>query len=187
MRNKDTHSRITDKCRCLFVVAYSAMSITGLSSVLAVENHALSSPVSDRVESVQQKKHVSGNVQDANGMPLIGASVIIKGTNTGMITDIEGNFALDAKQGDIIVISYIGMKSAEVKVPANGQIRVMLKEDSQLMDEVVVTGYGDFKKATYTGSASVLNTDKLESLPVVSVAQMMEANIPGLSSVASSS
>ena len=55
------------------------------------------------------------------------------------------------------------------------------------MDEVVVTGYGDFKKATYTGSASVLNTDKLESLPVVSVAQMMEANIPGLSSVASSS
>ena len=119
--------------------------------------------------------------------PLIGASVIIKGTNTGMITDIEGNFALDAKQGDIIVISYIGMKSAEVKVPANGQIRVMLKEDSQLMDEVVVTGYGDFKKATYTGSASVLNTDKLESLPVVSVAQMMEANIPGLSSVASSS
>ena len=72
MRNKDTHSRITDKCRCLFVVAYSAMSITGLSSVLAVENHALSSPVSDRVESVQQKKHVSGNVQDANGMPLIG-------------------------------------------------------------------------------------------------------------------
>ena len=59
MRNKDTHSRITDKCRCLFVVAYSAMSITGLSSVLAVENHALSSPVSDRVESVQQKKHVS--------------------------------------------------------------------------------------------------------------------------------
>ena len=118
---------------------------------------------------------------------LIGASVTIKGTNTGMITDIEGNFALDAKQGDIIVISYIGMKSAEVKVPANGQIRVMLKEDSQLMDEVVVTGYGDFKKATYTGSASVLNTDKLESLPVVSVAQMMEANIPGLSSVASSS
>lgn len=99
MRNKDTHSRITDKCRCLFVVAYSAMSITRLSSVLAVENHALSSPVSDRVESVQQKKHVSGNVQDANGMPLIGASVIIKGTNTGMITDIEGNFALDAKQG----------------------------------------------------------------------------------------
>ena len=84
MRNKDTHSRITDKCRCLFVVAYSAMSITGLSSVLAVENHALSSPVSDRVESVQQKKHVSGNVQDANGMPLIGASVIIKGTNTGI-------------------------------------------------------------------------------------------------------
>ena len=62
MRNKDTHTRITDKCRCLFVVAYSAMSITGLSSVLAVENHALSSPVSDRVESVQQKKHVSGNV-----------------------------------------------------------------------------------------------------------------------------
>ena len=66
-------------------------------------------------------------------------SVIIKGTNTGMITDIEGNFALDAKLGDIIVISYIGMKSAEVKVPANGQIRVMLKEDSQLMDCLLYT------------------------------------------------
>lgn len=187
MRNKDTHTQVANKCRYLFVVAYSAMSITGLSSVLAVENYALSSPNPDRVGSVQQKKHVSGNVLDANGMPLIGASVIIKGTNTGMITDIEGNFSLEAQPGDIIVISYIGMKSAEVKVPANGQIRVMLKEDSQLMDEVVVTGYGDFKKATYTGSASVLNTDKLESLPVVSVAQMMEANIPGLSSVSSSS
>lgn len=187
MRNKDTHTQVANKCRYLFVVAYSAMSITGLSSALAVENYALSSPNPDRVGSVQQKKHVSGNVLDANGMPLIGASVIIKGTNTGMITDIEGNFSLEAQPGDIIVISYIGMKSAEVKVPANGQIRVMLKEDSQLMDEVVVTGYGDFKKATYTGSASVLNTDKLESLPVVSVAQMMEANIPGLSSVSSSS
>lgn len=187
MGNKNTQNKITSKCRFLFVMAYSAISITGLSPVLAVENPMSSSPIPDRVERVQQKKHISGSVQDANGMPVIGASVIIKGTNIGMITDIEGKFALDANPNDIVVISYIGMKAVEVKVPSNGQIRVVMKEDSQLMDEVVVTGYGDFKKATYTGSASVLNTDKLESLPVVSVAQMMEANIPGLSSVASSS
>ena len=187
MRREHTHTQRADKCRCLFVAALAAMSMTGMSPVLAVENSMSASSDSDRVGEVYQKKRVTGNVQDTGGMPLIGASVIVKGTNIGMITDIEGNFSLEVEPDAVIVISYIGMKPVEVKVPANGQIRVMMKEDSQLMDEVVVTGYGDFKKATYTGSASVLNTEKLESLPVTTVAQMMEANIPGLSSVASSS
>lgn len=172
----------------LFVAAYSAMSLTGMSSALAVMNpHALPLEEFDGVEVPLQKKRVTGHVQDVNGLPIIGASVLLKGTTMGMITDIEGNFAFDVPAHGIIVISYIGMKPLEVKVPANGVLRVVLHEDAQLIDEVVVTGYGDFKKATYTGSASVLNTDKMKSLPVVSVAQMMESNIPGLSLMTSSS
>lgn len=187
MRREKTHIQCTNKCRGLFVAAIAAMSMTGMSPVLAVENPIPAFPKPDRVEEIHQKKHVTGNVQDANGMPLIGASVIIKGTNNGVITDVDGNFSLEAASNQIVVISYIGMQPIEMRIPNNGQIRVVMNEDAQLIDEVVVTGYGDFKKATYTGSASVLNTEKLESLPVTTVAQMMEANIPGLSMVASSS
>lgn len=96
------------------------MFIIGLSFVFVVENYVLFFLVLDCVESVQQKKYVLGNVQDVNGMFLIGVFVIIKGINIGMIIDIEGNFVFDVKQGDIIVISYIGMKLVEVKVFVNG-------------------------------------------------------------------
>lgn len=73
------------------------------------------------------------------------------------------------------------MKDKDLPIPANHQLNVIMEDDSRVIEEVVVTGYGDFKKSSYTGSASVVNMDKMKSLPVVSVTQMLEANLPGVS------
>lgn len=130
---------------------------------------------------------ISGVVVDTNGTPLIGVSIIIKGTSKGVTTDIDGKFNIDADINSTLIFSYVGMKSTNVVIKNNRPLHIVMHEDSKMMDEIVVTGYGDFKKATYTGSASVLNTEKLESLPVTSVAQMIESNMPGVSIVSGSS
>ena len=131
---------------------------------------------------------VSGVVKDVMGEPLIGANVVEKGRSTnGVITDFNGKFTLEVDESASLVVSYIGYLAQDIPTKGKGDFHIILKEDTNTLDEVVVTGYGDFKKATYTGSASVLTTEKLEALPVVSVGQMIESNIPGISVVAGTS
>ena len=135
-----------------------------------------------------KKKRVTGVVKDVMGEPLIGANVVEKGRSTnGVITDFNGKFTLEVDESASLVVSYIGYLAQDIPTKGKGDFHIVLKEDANTLDEVVVTGYGDFKKATYTGSASVLTTEKLEALPVVSVGQMIESNIPGISVVAGTS
>ena len=135
-----------------------------------------------------RKKRVTGVVKDVMGEPLIGANVVEKGRSTnGVITDFNGKFTLEVDESASLVVSYIGYLAQDIPTKGKGDFHIVLKEDANTLDEVVVTGYGDFKKATYTGSASVLTTEKLEALPVVSVGQMIESNIPGISVVAGTS
>ena len=135
------------------------------NKIYFIEKKAVSQPGS-------RKKRVTGVVKDVMGEPLIGANVVEKGRSTnGVITDFNGKFTL----------------AQDIPTKGKGDFHIILKEDTNTLDEVVVTGYGDFKKATYTGSASVLTTEKLEALPVVSVGQMIESNIPGISVVAGTS
>lgn len=135
-----------------------------------------------------RKKRVTGVVKDVMGEPLIGANVVEKGRSTnGVITDFNGKFTLEVDESASLVVSYIGYLAQDIPTKGKGDFHIILKEDTNTLDEVVVTGYGDFKKATYTGSASVLTTEKLEALPVVSVGQMIESNIPGISVVAGTS
>ena len=135
-----------------------------------------------------KKKRVTGVVRDVMGEPLIGANVVEKGRNSnGVITDFNGEFTLEVDESASLVVSYIGYLAQDIPTKGKVDFHITLKEDANTLDEVVVTGYGDFKKATYTGSASVLTTEKLEALPVVSVGQMIEANIPGISVVAGTS
>lgn len=94
---------------------------------------------------------------------------------------------MEVDESASLVVSYIGYLAQDIPTKGKGDFHIILKEDTNTLDEVVVTGYGDFKKATYTGSASVLTTEKLEALPVVSVGQMIESNIPGISVVAGTS
>ena len=91
----------------------------------------------------------------------------VEGTNTGTVTDVNGRFQLNAPAGAKLVVSYLGMKPQTVK--AGGNVKVVLQNDNKTLDEIVVTGYGNFKKSSFTGSASNLNTQKLEDVPVVSV------------------
>ena len=97
---------------------------------------------------IGQKKTVKGQVVDAAGIPVIGANIVAKGTTNGTITDIDGNFSLEVTEGTILTVSYIGFANQEIKVGNSNNLSIVLKEDSQALDELVVTALGirDLKK-----------------------------------------
>lgn len=132
--------------------------------------------------AMQQEATVKGTVVGSDGMPLPGVTVKLKGTTIGTATDADGIFQIKVsnRQKAVLEFSYIGMKPKEVKVEGKDNLLIEMEDDNSLLEEVVVTGYGNVKKTSYTGSASVLNTDKHKDLPVVSMTQMMEANMPGV-------
>ena len=102
-----------------------------------------------------QQVNVNGIVKDATGETVIGASVMVKGTKTGTVTDFDGNFHVECAPGSTLVISYIGYKTQEVKASEN--MEVTLQEDANDLQEVVVTGYTTQRKADLTGAVSVMN------------------------------
>ena len=95
-----------------------------------------------------QTKTISGKVVDQANEPLIGVSVLVQGTTNGTITDIDGMYSLSAKQGDVLVFSYLGMKSQSVTVGAQNAINVVLEDDAKMLTETVVIGYGQQRKET---------------------------------------
>lgn len=134
-----------------------------------------------KTQTVMQAITVKGTVVDTNGEPVIGASVLVKGTSNGTITDIDGNFTLSNVKPGILVVSYIGYKTNEVNVNGSTPVRVVLTEDSELLDEVVVVGYGTQKKATMTGSVTVVNDKMLESKGTMSSpVQALQGQVPGV-------
>lgn len=127
----------------------------------------------------QQNLKVSGVVTDEAGEPLIGVSVLVKGTTLGNITDLNGRFSLDVPEGNILEISYIGYKTQSIK----GQrepMNIVLKEDAQKLDEVVVVGFGTQKKVNLTGSVSAVTGDDISKRPVANAAILLQGQIPGL-------
>ena len=119
-------------------------------------------------------------MKDANDEPLIGVSVVIKGTATGVVTDLDGNFSLNGKVGDIIQFSFIGMVSQEHTFSGT-PIQVVMQDDSKMLDEVVVVGYGTQKKVNLTGSVSTVNyEDQALSRPVTTVANALSGMAAGL-------
>lgn len=134
------------------------------------------------VQGIQQEQNkVTGIVKDANGEPIIGANVIVKGQSTGTITDIDGRFVLDTPKDAVLQITYIGYVSQEVKVSGKKEFNVVLKEDTETLDEVVVVGYGVQKKANLTGAVSSVKMDEiLGDRPVTSVSNVLMGAMPGL-------
>ncbi|MDU1904372.1 MAG: TonB-dependent receptor [Dysgonomonas sp.] len=129
--------------------------------------------------SLAQTTQVTGTVIDDTGETVIGASVVAKGTTVGTVTDLDGKFSLNVPSGTkTIVISLIGYKPKEVAAGTN--LRITMESDSKLIDEVVVTGYGVVKKASFTGAASVISTSKLENVPGVSMESKLAGAIAGL-------
>ena len=134
------------------------------------------------VQGIQQEQNkVTGIVKDANGEPIIGANVIVKGQSTGTITDIDGRFVLDTPKDAVLQITYIGYVSQEVKVSGKKELNVVLKEDTETLEEVVVVGYGVQKKANLTGAVSSVKMDEiLGDRPVTSVSNVLMGAMPGL-------
>ena len=126
-----------------------------------------------------QQISVKGIVKDTAGDPIIGANVVVKGTTNGVITDFDGNFRLTVKQGDIIQISFIGYQTQEL--PASAQMNVILKEDTELLQEVVVIGYGVAKKNDLTGSVTAVKPDEMNKGLVANAQDMLAGKIAGVS------
>jgi len=135
-------------------------------------------PMQKSTFTPSQHLTASGVVTDATGEPAIGASVIIKGSTTGTITDFEGQFSLETKEGDVLVISYVGYKTEEMKAGEN--LRIALMEDNELLEEVVVVGYGTQKKVNLTGAVSVVDPAESGNRPTTSAAQILQGLDPGL-------
>ena len=131
-------------------------------------------------------KTIKGVINDEQGETIIGASVIIKGEDTGTTSDMDGRFTLEAPEGAILVISYIGYHTQEVKVRKRSLLRVVLKEDNQLLDEVVVVGYGTVKKSDLTGAVSGVSNRQYKNQPVQRVDNILQGRTPGVEVTATS-
>ena len=134
----------------------------------------------DAIDAVQQAKKITGTVTDAMG-PVIGANVLEKGTTNGVITDIDGNFTLNVQPGATIVVSFIGYQPQEIVVGNQTSFKIQLKEDTELLDEVVVVGYGAQKKVNLTGAVASVDVNKtIDSRPITDIGRALQGAVPGL-------
>ena len=131
------------------------------------------------------QSQVTGIVMDETGEPVIGASIMVKGTQQGTVTDVNGNFSFNAPEGSILVFSYVGMIPRELAASSN--MNVTLQSDTELLDELVVVGYGTQRKANLTGAVSTVDVSKtLEARPYSDVSKALQGTVPGLSIISNS-
>lgn len=122
---------------------------------------------------------VSGIVTDETGEPVIGATILVKGTSQGTVTDIDGNFSINVADNDVVlVVSYVGMVTQEVNAGSN--LNIILNSDSELLDELIVVGYGSQKRSDVTGAVASLSGDVLENVPSVDITQTLQGRIAGM-------
>ena len=141
----------------------------------------------ESVQDVQQaKKTITGTVVDAMG-PVIGASVVEKGTSNGVVTDFDGNFTLSVNPGATIVVSYIGFETQEIRVGNQSNFQITMKDDNAVLEEVVVVGYGVQKKKLVTGATVQVKGEDIAKLNTTNALQAMQASSPGVNIAASSS
>ena len=155
----------------LFSAMLSMGTLTGLSVC----------PLPAMASVTQQTVKVSGQVVDQDGQPLIGATVKVKGATTGAVTDFDGNFTMDVPANAVLTLSYVGYKDREVAVRGRAALgTIQMESDSQLLDQVVVIGYGTQKKADLTGSVAVVNADELKRVSHNNISSMLEGKVAGV-------
>lgn len=134
------------------------------------------------VAGINAAIHVNGAVLNASdGEPVIGASVLVKGTQNGTITDIDGRFVLEVPDGAVLQVSYIGMQSQEL--PARAQMVIRLEEETEVLEELVVTAFGEQKRSAFTGSASVVDSKMIEQKQVTNVISALQGEAAGVQMV----
>ena len=166
--------------RCALVAGAFAMASMGnVYQVQASELHAS--------EVLQQaKRQIKGKVVDAAGETVIGANVLEKGTTNGVITDIDGNFVLNVSSGATLEISYIGYVTQTIKVTNQTSLHIVLKEDSETLDEVVVVGYGTMKKSDLSGASVSVGEDAIKGSVITNLDQSLQGRAAGVSAVSTS-
>lgn len=156
----------------------------GLQYNIAAGNSIVVTRIAEtRGNQASQQKKITGNITDEKGEAIIGANIQVKGTATGTITDFDGKFEIEAPANGTILISYIGYLNESVNIGDKSVINVRLKEDTKLLDEVVVVGYGTQKKVNLTGSVSMITADDLNSRPVSSVSGGLQGLLSGVTVV----
>ena len=132
-------------------------------------------------EAPNQNIKVSGQVVDTDGEPLIGATVRVKGSDLGVITDLDGNFQVDAPANSTLVISYVGFKDKEIAMGGRADLGVIqLESDANILDQVVVVGYGVQKKADLTGSVAIVNAEEMKRVSNSNISTMLEGKVAGV-------
>ncbi len=132
-------------------------------------------------QAPNQNIKVSGQVVDADGEPLIGATVRVKGSDVGVITDLDGNFQVDAPANATLLISYVGFKDREIAVNGRAVIEtIQLESDANILDQVVVVGYGVQKKADLTGSVAIVNAEEMKRVSNSNISTMLEGKVAGV-------
>ena len=125
-------------------------------------------------------REINGTIADVKGNPLPGATVIVKGTDKGTSADASGKFTVEAEQGDVLVISFIGYLKKEQTVGAQTTLNIQLEEDLNGLEEIVIVGYGSQRKATITGSIATITTEDLKQSPTASITNALAGRLPGL-------
>ena len=158
-----------------------AYEISGKQIVLRPVG-AKKASVGQPADVAKDGRSISGVVYDVSGLPVIGASILLKGTSNGAVTDMDGAFVLNnVSADDVLEISYIGYETQEVPVGQQNNLRVTLEENAEMLDEVVVVGFGTQKKVNLTGSvSSVRMADALGDRPIVNAAAALQGVVPGL-------
>ena len=160
--------------RRLFRTAFSSWQLLAVMLIVCM-NVAVGSKLYAQSNTIA----VKGKVM-ADGEPVIGATVLVKGVSTGTATDMDGNFSLNVASKAVLVVSSIGYETQEVPVNGRKLINVVLKSDVVALKDVVVVGYGVQKKVNLTGAVSSLSTDELEGKPIANVLEAMQGTTPGL-------
>lgn len=171
--NNEVVTTVLDKC-----LENSGLTYTIHNGVVAIKKAA--KPAAE-VAAPQQKSAITGTVVDQHGEPMPGVNVLVKGTSTGAITDIDGNFAVSIDGTTAtLAVSFVGFVSREVKVTAGKSVEIILEEDAVMVDEVVVVAYGEQKRSSFTGSAAVVTSETIARRPVSNVLNAIEGSAPGV-------
>lgn len=129
---------------------------------------------------LQQTRKITGTIQDANGEPIVGANVVVKGTSNGIISDMDGNFSLEVESSAILQVSFVGYMTREIPVENKTAFTIKLVEDLKLLDEVVVVGYGIQKKSSMTAAITNVSTKELLNIPRPNIFSALQGRVAGL-------
>lgn len=132
------------------------------------------------------KVTIKGTVVDDIGEPVIGASIVEKGTVNGVSTDLDGSFTISVQPNSTLVVSFIGFHTQELPVKGNTNLSIILKENAEVLDEVIVIGYGTMKKEDLTGSISTVSTEKLSKTMATSASDMLVGQVAGVNIISKS-